>query len=291
MGRTKFHNLIFLAIPLAAPASPVSADTGLVLAPASEWQYREYDDRCRASRQFGEGEDRTTLWIEQGGAEAKYNLTFIGRPFRHPYGGGVHMQFGDQPEIIRSYIAAESSRGRPVLMMYGVSITMPELERDEEAAAPDVTLDKDDAGAIDRLRMRTSIVEPVELQLESLGEPHAFLNECGAKIAVTLSEAGRALTSEAQAPVPIRPHRWLRKGDYPIQLAAAGMAAQVTARITVNSAGKPSSCFVTETNKPNLFDDAVCLNLMKRAEFEPARNASGEPVASYFFYSVNFQIR
>lgn len=290
MGRTCFPHFMLGAMAMAAIAGSASAEVGLLLAPASEWQYREYDDRCRASRQFGEGENRTTLWIEQGGAEARYNLTFIGRPFRHPFGGGVHLQFGDQPEIIRSYIAAESSRGRPVLMMYGVSIAMPELERGEEAPAPDVTLDKDEADAIDHLRMRTSIVEPVELQLGSLGEPHAFLNQCGAKIAVTLSEAGRALTSEAQPPVAIRPDRWLRRGDYPVQLAAAGMAGQVTARITVNSAGKPSSCFVTETNKPNLFDDTVCLALMKRAEFEPARDASGEPVASYYFYSVNFQI-
>ena len=58
----------------------------LTLAPAGEWKLREYPDKCRASRVFGEGEERTTLWIDQGGREPSYNVTMIGEPLKSSHG-------------------------------------------------------------------------------------------------------------------------------------------------------------------------------------------------------------
>ncbi|WP_299195615.1 TonB family protein [uncultured Erythrobacter sp.] len=294
MNRISILAILGIAGLAASSPAPAHAEDGLTLEPSSDWRLREYEDRCRVSRSFGEGEDRTTLWIEQGGQEPNYNVTLIGRPLRHPYGGGVHIQFGEQPEAIRSYISAESSRGRPVLMMYGVMLAPldPELERGEDIAPTDLAFDHELAESIETLRMRTSIVEPLRLELGPMGEPLAFLNQCGLKISALLSEAGRALTGEATPPIPIESARdWIRDGDYPNYLIAAQMQGRLTVRLTVNAAGRPSSCFVTQSNKPQLFDDAVCLNLMKRAEFEPARNAAGEPVASYYFTNVTFRMR
>ena len=291
MGRTALLSAAAMGLAGAVfPSVSVQAEEGLTLSPSSEWRFREYDDRCRASRTFGEGKNLTTLWIEQGGEETNYNLTLIGRPLRHPYGGGVRIQFGDEPETIRSYISAKSSKDRPVLRMYGVTLVQPQLEKDKDSAAPDISIDAERLDAIDTLRMRTSIVEPLQLQIGSMSEPYAFLNICGAKLSVLLSEAARPLSKEASPPVAIDSDEWLRSRDYPPYLVQAGMGGKLTARLTVNKAGKASSCYVIETNKPQLFDDAVCLGLMRRARFEPARDASGDPVASYFFYAVTFEV-
>lgn len=291
MGRFVRSLLASICVAVACgTAHAAVAEDGLVLAPSSDWRFREYDDRCRASRVFGEGEDRTTLWIEQGGDEQSYNITLIGRPLRHPYGGGIRIRFGDEPEIIRSYLTAKSSRDRPVLMMYGVRIVQPSIERGEQDASPEIDISDERAQAIDRLRLRTSIVEPIELELGPMGIPFRFLADCGEKLSVLLTEAGRALTREASAPVAIDPEDWVQDRDYPRYLVRAEMQGRIMARITVNKSGAPSSCFVVESNKPQLFDDAVCLALMRRARFEPARNARGEPVASYYFYRVSFRI-
>jgi len=273
------------------PGEEVHADDGLVLAPATEWRFREYDDRCRASRVFGEGENRTTLWIEQGGEESNYNLTLIGRPLRHPYGRGVRVQFGEEPEIVRSYIAATSSRDRPVLRMYGVTVAQPELEREPDQPVPEIELDRQRAGNIRSLRLRTALMEPLTLELESLADAYSFLNLCGTKLSVFLSEAGRPLSGEATPPVPIDEGDWLRESDYPPYLIQARMGGELTARLTVNTAGKASGCFVVESNKPQLFDDAVCLGLLRRAEFEPARDSMGDAVPSYYFYKVRLSVR
>ena len=280
-----------LAVLVVSSPETAHADDGLVLAASSEWRYREYDDRCRASRVFGDGENRTTLWIEQGGAESNYNLTFIGRPLRSPYGRGVRIQFGGQEEIIRSFISAESSIGRPVMRMYGVTINQPELEREEDAAAPKIEIDREIASQIGTIRLRTALIEPLTLELGSLADPYSFLNLCGTKLSVFLSEAGRPLSGEATPPVPIGEDTWLTGADYPTYLARAQMEGQVLVRLTVNQSGRASSCFVVQSNKPQVFDDAVCLSLLKRAEFEPARNLDGEAVASYYFQAVTFQMR
>lgn len=292
MGRTiPFHPFAILALCAAACSGVASAENGIVLAPSSDWKFKEYDDRCRASRNFGEGKNRTTIWLEQGAADPNYNITLLGRPLRHPYGGGVRLKFGGEPEIIRSYISSKSSSGRPVLMMFGVSIVQPTLERDTETAAPDVALDRQRLLAIDTLKMRTSIVEPIELRLGSIVNASDFLSLCGKKLAAKLTGATQVLSSVAKPPTPIDQDRWLRTSDYPDHLVAAQMGGQVTARLSVNKAGKPGSCFIVDTNKPNLFNDSVCLGLMKRAKFEPARNLQGEPVDSFYFYSVSFNIR
>ncbi|MEL6486480.1 MAG: energy transducer TonB [Pseudomonadota bacterium] len=269
----------------------------LTLEPSSDWRLREYDDRCRASRTFGEGKDQTSLWIEQGGEEPFFNLTLIGRPLRHPYGGGVYVQFGDQPEFVRSYISAKSSKGRPVLRMYGVGITQPEIERDDpdaprkaDLSRARASLELATAASITTLKLRSSIVEPLTLEMGSFEEPLEFLHTCGAKIGLLLSEAARPLTKEASPPKAIDEGRWLTAEDYPSYLVRAKMQGQIGVRLTVSKTGKPTSCFVVESDKPQLFDDAVCLGLMKKARFEPAFNGMREPIASYYFTRIVFTI-
>ncbi len=135
------------------------------------------------------------------------------------------------------------------------------------------------------------MVEPLTLELGSFADPYSFLALCGAKLSVFLSEAGRPLSGEAIAPIAIDQDDWLKRSDYPAYLVSAGMQGQIDVRLTVNTQGRASSCFVIGSNKPQLFDDAVCRGLLRRAEFEPARNAEGDAVPSYYFYSVIFTIR
>lgn len=284
------------AILSALIATPVQAK-GLELEPSSDWLFREYDNRCRASRTFGEGQNETTLWIEQGGPEARFNLTFIGHPLRYPYGRGIYVQFGQEPVFIRSYITAKSSKGRPVIRMYGAAITQPEIKRDDKdsqtANLDNVrsSIERATADKITLLRLRNAIVEPLTLNFGSFKAPMEFLHTCGEKIGTLLSEAARPLTQEATPPKAIDEDTWLSAKDYPAYLQKARMGGRLAVRLTVDKSGKASSCFVMKSNKPQLFDDAVCLGLMKRAKFEPARNASGDAVASYYFQTVTFSIK
>lgn len=280
-----------LFAPLAAIlTAPAYADDS-VLAPSSDWKQREYEDRCRVSRNFGEGEDRVTLWLEQGGAEQIYNLTLLGKPFANPYGLGIRLKPGNEEEIVRSYLALKSSTGRPVLRMYGLTFVQPELDRDENAKRPDISIDRERVAAIETLGIRGAGLKALELQLGSMSAPITFLQDCGRRLQFTLSATMRAISGEARPPQPIDFDNWIQTNDWPTYLVRAEMEGTIGIRLTVNAKGSATSCNVLGSNKPQLFDDAVCLGLLKRAKFEPALNGDGEPVASYFNTSVTFRFR
>ncbi|MEP0189451.1 MAG: energy transducer TonB [Erythrobacter sp.] len=276
---------VLTALPFSAQAQ------SLQLEPTSEWNLREYEDKCRVSRVFGVGENAVTLWLDQGGSRQNYNLTLIGEPLGNPYGPAIRIKPGDEEEIVRSYIKAKSSKGRPVLRMYGLTLVQPKLEREDDADRPDVSISEARAAAIQTLRLREAIRLPLQLQLGAMGPQFAFLQECGARLERTLTSRSRALTGEAQPPSPLNGDKWLSAQDWPAYLRRAKMEGTVTFRLTVGKNGKPSACSILRSNKPQLFDDAVCLALLKRAKFEPARDGEGEPVASYYLTSVTFRFK
>lgn len=114
-----------LTLIIAAPAvllpgtSPALAEP-LRLAPSSGWTLKEYDDKCRMIREFGSGENALTLWIDKGGPGPGVNLTLVGRPVRNPYGAYIRIGFAPGEQVERNFITATSSKGRPVLGLFGV---------------------------------------------------------------------------------------------------------------------------------------------------------------------------
>lgn len=285
-----FRQLVILALSAATLlAGPVRAEK--ILEPSSEWRLREYDDKCRLSRQFGTGEDSVSLWLDQGGAQQTFNLTLIGEPFANPYGPGIRIKPGAEEEIIRSYIAAKSSKGRPVLKMFGLTLVQPEMKREPDAQRGDATISETRASSIDTLRISGAGLKPMELKLGPMGSQFGFLQGCGQRLEGVLSEAGRTLTGEAKPPEPIDPDDWLSAKDWPAYLRRAQMAGEIAVRLTISKTGRATGCTVTSSNKPQLFDDAVCLGLLRRAQFKPAANETGEPVASYFPYTVKFYFK
>lgn len=84
------------------------------------------------------------------------------------------------------------------------------------------------------------------------------------------------------------PGSWLNSRDYPTDLLRDGAQGLVNFRLSVDEKGKVSGCHIQRSTRPEGFDRAVCDALTRRARFEPALDADGNPVNSYFIGSVNF---
>lgn len=261
----------------------------LTLAPSSEWKLRAFDDKCRASRVFGTGDNRTTLWIEQGGVEEAYNITLIGQPLRHPYGRAIALKFGEEEPSLRNYIIAKSSKGRPVISMFGATLVPASIEYDKDAATP--RLDWERKSAIDTLLVSRSLRRAILFQLGPLGDPLRFLQACAEGLNIVLSKASQATGGQCAPAELTNKGRLKQLIEYPAYLVRTGMDGKLNFRLTVNASGKPTGCFITQSNRPQLFDDALCLGLLRHAQFTPAKDVSGNAVPSYYWGETTFKTR
>lgn len=287
---------------LAAGGSPALADP-LRLEPSSDWKLREYDDKCRISRNFGEGEDAVTLWLDQGSPTPTFNVTLLGRPLRNPYGPNISVRFTPEPEYSRNYIYSESSKGRPVVTLFGVLLTPNAAERallglpPETQPAASVSAPRSDPGAlaaarasgITDIQIGRALARPLQLASGALDAPLAQLQACGERLE---RQIGVNSALAATPPRPVNQSAWVSRVQqgYPLYLAKAGEQAVLDIRLTISTSGKPSFCEVQSVEGLTSFNDTACLLLLKYATFEPARNAAGEPLVARYRTRMTFEL-
>lgn len=88
--------------------------------------------------------------------------------------------------------------------------------------------------------------------------------------------------------VAVRPRivRQLSNRDYPAAIQARWpRGGRIDARVRVEPNGRASACDVQRSYGDRAADDITCRLIMERAVFEPARDAQGRPVASWYGYS------
>ncbi|MEL7196918.1 MAG: energy transducer TonB [Pseudomonadota bacterium] len=70
-----------------------------------------------------------------------------------------------------------------------------------------------------------------------------------------------------------------KPADYPPQAWKEGQVGSVRFELAVDATGKPTQCTILESSESELLDAKTCEIAMARAEFEPALDVDGNPVA------------
>lgn len=93
-------------------------------------------------------------------------------------------------------------------------------------------------------------------------------------------------------PLPLAdPRSVFKADDYPLDMVHAGKSGAVRALLAIDPAGKVTSCRIIDSSGHEVLDKATCTVLGKRVAFTPARNSSGQPIASYYLGpTVRFQL-
>jgi len=81
---------------------------------------------------------------------------------------------------------------------------------------------------------------------------------------------------------------WIGDDDYPPEALKDNIEGNVSFVLTVGPDGLPSECKVTGTSGSALLDDTACSLLIKRARFEPARDAQDQPVSATYTNRVRW---
>ncbi|WJY17875.1 energy transducer TonB [Alteriqipengyuania flavescens] len=115
--------------------------------------------------------------------------------------------------------------------------------------------------------------------------------------------AGEPKVERKTAPVPppsevpggVSPHhqgRWARsiQENYPAAALRNLEEGNVRLRVTVNTDGRVDSCTLTTSNGSAALDTAACDGMVRFAQFNPALDLNGEPVASNCSTAIRYQI-
>ncbi len=133
--------------------------------------------------------------------------------------------------------------------------------------------------------------QAVRLAPGSMGEPMTAMRTCTEELMTHWGIDVVAHRTLQRLPVPIGNHgNWIVGYQYPTELLRRGMEGRVDFRLIIGPDGKPTDCKTHKSIRPAGFNEVVCQLLTRRARFEPAVDAKGEPIASYWHNSVRFVI-
>lgn len=300
--------LCFAAGFAVCAQASLAAEPAVVLDPSSSWNLNYADENCRLMRMFGEGEDKTAFYIERYGPGDGFALVVAGKPIgkiaaretRYDY----DLQFGPYEQVREQ----GASRGdleeyKPALIMTGVTFGEDEkpgrdsksrFDPDEYAARTrpfEQKISVEREARIEWLEIARKGRGPVRLALGSMGPPMAAMRKCTDDMA---QDWGIDLDAHRQLTRPVvptdSPASWLGSNDYPRALWVRGIQGLVQLRLSVGADGVPTQCHIQRSTRPQEFDEISCKRLLQRARFEPALDAQGKPIASFYRQSIRFQM-
>lgn len=288
----------FVALAIIQPVFAKSEKEPIRLQPSSPWRVDYADDFCQLTRDFGENDRLVRLVFNKYGPGEGYRLTVVGKPVktRDSEEDGIIM-FGPSEKEQKLLFYKGNSNGVDSLIFAGGGRIAPPT--DAELAAnrnrkpqnwvPYAPISPEREAAVRYLLIGKPLGTPLLLETGSLRKPFATLAECAdAMVGSWGVDAEKHKSLRRPVTHTNNPGNWLGTADYPSEMLEARQPAMVYFRLIVGADGVPTACHIQSTTRPKEFDDVVCKAVMRRARFEPALDAEGLPIVSYYRNSVRF---
>ncbi len=123
----------------------------------------------------------------------------------------------------------------------------------------------------------------------SLKAPIAALQACADDLLATWGlDPDKHKTLSAAAILEPDPNGVLPQGTIPFGEFSKlnGGANQV--RLMIGADGKPTACTIYSPTLAETLNERICSTVMREASFQPAKDADGQPIASYWMGSPMF---
>lgn len=290
-----------MLLPFSPIAHAKSAET-LRLAPSSQWNVHYADESCRMSRSFGGGDQQILMVARRFEPGGGLRMSLIGKAMRAHDDGKVTIIFGpSQTEQSYGFFAARLSDKTPVINLRGEVRLIPLTEAQKETNKlaykkglsppewPSPTEAQEAAISYIEIRKRSS--PAYILETGSLGPVMKIMRDCTDELLRQWGvdpERHKALTRPATPKT--RFTNWITSDDYPRDMLERGSRAVVQFRLHVNEQGEATVCHIQQSTRPAAFDQAVCKALIRNAAFDPALDANGVALPSYWHNTVIFDI-
>lgn len=289
------RKISWLALAGLAIAPAVQAQEAAEFTPSSVWAADYGDDYCRLVRSFSDGKDEITVMLQRVQPGADTQLIVVGDALRTFRGANeISWHFlPNQAERKGIYLRSEAPDGQQFLRFDNVTFAAPVPMAPGAAFQPPAPYDRAAEQQLGKdltgLLFSAGLTKPVRVETGRLDAVIGALQACTDDLLASWgldAEKHKALSMPA---IPqFSPDGWLPGGTIPFSEFGkfAGGANQV--RLMLDTSGKPTGCHIFG---PTLSDDLnkrICELLMEKAAFTPAKDAGGQPVASFWMGSPMF---
>jgi hypothetical protein len=285
------NKLVFgCAAACLVAASAAEAQDATVFRPAGGWTTDYGDDYCRLIRTYSDGHDEVSLAFERTQPGAPMRLIMVGDGIK-TFRGADQIGFAFTPagNAAKSrYVRSETADGKQYLNFDPVTLAAFAFTPGAPPPPYDRAAEQTTAGGITGLALNEGLTDPVRFETGSLKAPIAALQACADDL---LTEWGldpakhKTMTAPAMlAPGgdPVLPQGTIPFGEFG---KLGGGANQV--RLTIGADGKPTACTIYSPTLSQSLNERIC-NLAMKATFQPAKDAAGQPMASFWMGSPMF---
>lgn len=281
-------------VPSGARAQDAEA---VVLEPASTWNASYADGLCRLSRMFGAEGQYHALVFEQTAPDARFNMSVAGPGLAEVKGGvELRLSFGpDGPDSTHDIVKEGNAEFGAVVFLKDIALNADEVA--EASAVEGVGFAVSSAGvSIEAARPLREIMlaqgrQTLVFRTGPLAGPFSVLNDCTSHILSTWGIDAEAHRTAQRGTRLLDVQKVARavQEKYPLQAVVAGRGGVVGLAVGVDADGTPTECRITYDSGDRNLNAVACEGLMK-ARFDPALDASGKPMKSYWMTRVAYRI-
>jgi len=258
----------------------------------TKWEMKYDEDACSLLAEFAAGGDAVMMAITRTTPGDWFELRLYGKMLGSAeIGMPIEVAFGDGTPVKRTAMVATSGGDKkiPAAIIPGLRIDGWEPTPKMDASSPVPLISADQEAKVASVTFKPGMKRRYRLATGSMRAPFAAMRTCTDDLVRHwgFDPAVEATLSRRATPTT-NPANWLKSNDFPPSALAEGMNGYVKFRLDVDPDGKVAGCRILYRTNPDEFADASCKLLARRATFQSALDAAGNPVRSYFVSSVKW---
>ena len=277
-------------VALLASQPLVAAPKTETFAPSIPWNVDYADDSCALRRAFVNGNDKVVLELRQFSPGDKFSATAASTAFRQ---GTKPLKVRILPED-KPHDASGSSPLQYPNGLFGFGWSDSFVPLTEGAgklavigAIPDRTAREK---AIEGIELSAGLTRTVVIATGEMYRPMQAMRKCMEELLTHWgidAVAHRNLSRRAKAKDQ---GEWAKiiQAKYPGKTLVYDRSGIVRVRVMVGTDGLPTSCHIQVPSQDKSFEATACTGMMKAARFEPALDAMGKPIASYYVTTISY---
>ncbi len=280
----------------------IAAQEGAVrLQPSSPWNIHFAEENCRLSRVFGEGENKHLLFFEQTSPSDSFSMTIAGPAFAK-FGNPRRVELGMPSDQVLQrqptpYLGDVETMGRALIYTsinpaaFSQVHTSNDTTKDDEREAKRAAIDLEEAAKIERIVTRSG-KRVVSIETDELAPAFQALNACTRDLLQMWGLDPTKLADAEYTParaIGLRQIVRRIQQAYPSAALRRGQQAFFRMRMIVEIDGTVSECYLDKATKADSLDSPACQEFL-RAKFEPALDADGQPIRSFYSTGVTYLV-